>query len=397
MINILGSNLKNIILLLILTFTLTACGSSSNEESSETKDNQSTVDVNTSGELQQSLEPKPTVAPMPQEFESKLSTPTSTPTSTPISIPISIPTSTPTVISNPIPNPITTPTITILNYSDYPTNDIKKWVTLAESKMQSRKSNIFSFIYPVGNRKNPEQLIRSDYADRIFSQHDRLLTTSQIESILGEVEKWLKEEPCVKGDNRALNQHISDYRAWLEQGGDASTMHTVCATSRVVAMGITQQMRENETLQDFQNLLLHEFYHAFQQDLAMEGECGNRRDQDEENSNTIWFVEGGAHYFSTTLVSEINNNSNPNSDILKIASENYSRDSSAIGPDKWGAAALRLMVELNLLTEESILDGSLFHNCARELEFDKQSSDIQGIKSSWFLIENKNGIYQFKK
>ena len=55
------------------------------------------------------------------------------------------------------------------------------------------------------------------------------------------------------------------------------------------------------------------------------------------------------------------------------------------------------MVELNLLTEESILDGSLFHNCARELEFDKQSSDIQGIKSSWFLIENKNGIYQFKK
>ena len=72
--------MKNIILLLILTFTLTACGSSSNEESSETKDNQSTVDVNTSGKLQQNLEPKPTITPMLQEFEPKLSTPTSTPT-----------------------------------------------------------------------------------------------------------------------------------------------------------------------------------------------------------------------------------------------------------------------------------------------------------------------------
>ena len=36
-------------------------------------------------------------------------------------------------------------------------------------------------------------------------------------------------------------------------------------------------------------------------------------------------------------------------------------------------------------------------NSLSDTSFDKQSSDIQGIKSSWFLIENKNGIYQFKK
>ena len=66
-------------------------------------------------------------------------------------------------------------------------------------------------------------------------------------------------------------------------------------------------------------------------------------------------------------------------------------------PDKWGAAALSLMVEHDMITEESILDGSLFHNCARELEFDHSSPEMQHIKNSWYLIEQNNGVFQFKQ
>ena len=57
---------------------------------------------------------------------------------------------------------------------------------------------------------------------------------------------------------------------------------------------------------------------------------------------------------------------------------------------------MSLMIEHGMLTEESIFDGSLFHNCARELEFDHNSPTIQHIKNSWHLIEQSGNIYQFK-
>lgn len=55
------------------------------------------------------------------------------------------------------------------------------------------------------------------------------------------------------------------------------------------------------------------------------------------------------------------------------------------------------MVKHGMITEESILDGSLFHNCARELEFDHNSPEIQHIKNSWYLIEQNDGVFQFKE
>jgi hypothetical protein len=61
-----------------------------------------------------------------------------------------------------------------------------------------------------------------------------------------------------------------------------------------------------------------------------------------------------------------------------------------------GAAALRLMIEKGMLDEESILDGSLFHDCARELVFDSSSPEIERIRESWYQIENQGGVYQFK-
>ena len=45
----------------------------------------------------------------------------------------------------------------------------------------------------------------------------------------------------------------------------------------------------------------------------------------------------------------------------------------------------------------TMLDGSLFHKCARELEFDHSSPEIQHIKNSWHLIENSRGVFQFEE
>ena len=61
--------------------------------------------------------------------------------------------------------------ITILNYSSYQTEDINRWVSYAESKMETRKSNILGWIYPVGDMISPEQEVEGMQ----FLKHDVML------------------------------------------------------------------------------------------------------------------------------------------------------------------------------------------------------------------------------
>ena len=299
------------------------------------------------------------------------------------------------VVEEQLGNNTTSTEIKIINYTDYSSSDLENWIYLAESKMKSRKARILLFIYPVGEIKRPEEPVRSDYADRVFRAHEVLLTQSDIEMILDQVEDWFTGDPCL--DSSYIKRNRSDYRSWLENGGDASTMHAVCEETRVVAMGVTENMRLYEPLDNFQNFLIHEFYHAFQQDLEMEGKCRDMRERDERNSNSLWLVEGAAHYFATWLVAEINNTSDHESQILELALKLFEREGEDMGPDKWGAAALNLMVKQNLITEDSILDGSLFHNCDRELVFNKNNPNMQKIIDSWSLIERVGDTYKFNQ
>ena len=49
-----------------------------------------------------------------------------------------------------------------------------------------------------------------------------------------------------------------------------------------------------------------------------------------------------------------------------------------------------------MLDDASIMDGSLFHDCARELVFDSTSSEIERIRESWYQIEVRDGVYKVK-
>tara|TARA_A100001037_G_scaffold269084_1_gene263007 strand:+ start:1656 stop:2918 length:1263 start_codon:yes stop_codon:yes gene_type:complete len=292
------------------------------------------------------------------------------------------------------------PKITILNYSSYSTKDINKWVSYAESKMASRKSNILAWIYPVGDLVLPEQEVEG----MPFIKHEVVLRQPEINTLMNDIEAWLKSDDCMGSRSRRdhLKEELIRFQAWFEHGADVSTQVALCDHTRIVAMGITENMREREPLMAFQDFLIHEFYHAFQQDLAMEGQCENKRRQPE--SNTPWFVEGAAQYFSMTVLAEIYGSDYPFRSaldrMLEIAWEIHHRekiiqiDGNAL--DKTGAIGLQLLIEKGVLNESQIMDASLFHNCARELEYDKNSPEIQHIRSSWYLIEQTNEGFKFK-
>ena len=84
------------------------------------------------------------------------------------------------------------------------------------------------------------------------------------------MEEWLNSQAC----NEYTNYHLEQFRGWLESGADPATSYGICSTVRVVAIGVGGNMAVDKL--DFQNVVFHEFYHAFQQDLHDGGGCAGK-------------------------------------------------------------------------------------------------------------------------
>jgi hypothetical protein len=286
-------------------------------------------------------------------------------------------------------------TITILNISNASTTQLESWAALAESKMASRKANILAVLWPVGD------FIREGGFSHPFNQHEVLITSEEADFLIDEIDMWLNTQTCMKENPEFQHEELETYRDWLERGADASTQLSLCPGTRLIMMGLASHHRDQNDpvgLRDLQEFFTHELYHAFQQDLASRS-C---EAQTGPESNTPWIVEGGANYFSKFMSAEINGESdpvNPVSDILLNALNLSEREGTNIfqGGSSSGAAALQFLVEIKALDKDSILDGSLFHDCAREKEYSNDNPNVVAAIESWHLIEQRNGAYKFSE
>ena len=270
------------------------------------------------------------------------------------------------------------PSVTLLNASSVEDDVLLSWVDLAEQQMDTRVSNVLMLVYDVGEPIEPPQEIPETEA----SVHGRVLDDGQIDSLMADFEAWLEADACMSQDAGYRAEESMIYRRYLEEGGDASHMRALCPQTRVVGIGLTDSLRNEEPASVTELLVLHELYHAFQQDLEQEGEC--RTAGDAEDSTTRWMVEGGAHYFSTMLVNDLDQEK-ARQVIYQQARQslNESEELREEAPDRKGAAALLLMIDKGMTTHESVMDGSLFHECAREFRFGNSNPEISLVEQEW--------------
>ena len=277
--------------------------------------------------------------------------------------------------------------ITIINKSSFPTKVLKEWSNFASSKMASRESNIFVYIYDVGKIIEPIQEFGPG------ALHQVLMSPKEINESYQMIEDWFKNNSCGYIDYELLGQ----IKEGLERGVDWSSQWAVCTKERLVVMGITDNMRNNQGgkdafYADLQEFLHHELYHALQHDLETEGECRNKADK--RNSNSRWMIEGAARFFAKNL--QDGNKSFESRILQEIFDRRMGLEAFEGESDKAGSAALLLMSKRGLINESEILDGSLFHDCARELKFDKNSTQIKFILKNWNnIIEASDGEYEF--
>ena len=230
-----------------------------------------------------------------------------------------------------------------------------------------------------------------------FATMKVVITPDEIDYLMNEIETWLSDQSCIVDDPVRYYEEIEMYRDWLSRGADASTQITICPASRLILMGLPPDMRDTNNptypinLQDF---FIHELYHGLQQDL-MDESCRQLEESlGREETNTPWLVEGGADYFAKHVVAELTGAFDPINRILRNAFNASREEGTNIyqgGIDKTGAAAMQILVELEKLDPEKILDGSLFHNCAREFEYTNDKPYVLQAKNSWYMIEETNG------
>ena len=286
-----------------------------------------------------------------------------------------------------------TVTLDIINITNISTTDLEQWAALSESKMASRKSNILAVLWPVGN------FVSEGGFSMPYNQHEVLITSEEEEFLIDEIDRWLSTQACMQNDPKFKQEELETYRDWLQRGADASSQLVLCPGTRLVVMGLKYEHQDQNDpvgFRDLQNFFTHELYHAFQQDMA-DASCQARQGPD---SNSLWIEEGAALYFSYFVSSEINGESSPESDILRNALQHSERDGTNIfqgAIDASGAAALQFLVEMKALDKNSILDGSLFHDCAREKEYGNDNPYVVAAKESWHLVEEQNGAYVFSE
>ena len=339
----------------------------------------------------------PTPPPIPYKM-SKSTEPKETVTNP---IPKLAPTTTPKISATKIPTlvpqvPVETKLkfplddLTLVNLSDYDDQEILILEQLISEKINhTNKTKTISLIYPVGEIILPER----EASGTPFMAHKVSLNEDQIIFILSNLRSWLQTNSSQCSNSIEIGNIVSDTETWIRSGADPSSMSFVCKDLRIVTIAIPSGSGMANEKKEFQNTYLHERYHAEQKDIEQCSINGEFR-----FSNSIWFNEGAAHYFSTTLLAEIEGK-DPYSEILRMAliASKEGGDILIGQPDKWGAAALLLMTQLNELSEESIMNASLFNNCAKENEFDKDSILIKHVRKSWYSIEENNNVFTFSE
>ncbi|HCU73680.1 MAG TPA: hypothetical protein DGO43_07720, partial [Chloroflexi bacterium] len=282
----------------------------------------------------------------------------------------------------------TTAGLRLLNLTSWPTATLKADADRASSLMAKRQSDVWAVIYPVGAHiadvspgtwspdGNPEH-------GKPFAKFERVISQDQVEALLGEIHTWMASHGCIDSEHR--NHQLAEYRLWIEGGADVSTQIPLCADVRLVMMAVPEGMPD----WDLHMFLVHELYHAFQHDL--EGrEC--------QDVGHMMFVEGAAQYFGYFLTETRFPERPAVSSLLGDARAGFQQgDGIDQGNSTAAAAALRLMVERGDLSHNAIMDGTLFHSCARSGEYGPDVPSVQSARSDWFQIENRDGEYEFAR
>ena len=321
------------------------------------------------------------------------------PTATPLLIETAMPTATAVPTATPIPPRI--PTITILSESNFSTDEIRAWTEVATSRLNYTAPDILGVIWSIGTEIGPTGDVGAP-----FSQYTQVRTSAELSGIADAVDAWVdatgcNTEPWPARGNSLLKERV---RVWIEGSYDASTAVSPCLESRMPLVGAHSKQSDGTV----QKIYLHELYHSLQAALY-EGACKEIETgpsgitepvtdpiREAKSEAGRWFAEGTAEYFAFAIQSQLKGTNSGVQLMLAEAGKSASETKNINdGIATTGSAAVRLLVERGVITEDQILNGSLFQACDWVDTFGATLPEIIHAKANWHQLENVGGTWGF--
>ena len=252
----------------------------------------------------------------------------------------------------------------IINLTDFEDSYFTDKADYASSKMINTITKNLVLIYPLGDFLSVTQNDEMDFLGSVHVSHERIIDDSQIKQTLQTVKKFLANKSCI--DARGKNDLLNNIEWVLKNGFYSGLQAPLCRDVRFVMMSVSPEQRKDNN-KELLRVFFHEIYHSLQNDLR--NNCSG--------PNDLWVIEAAAEYFAKHSVSVFDNSQQDFvQSIFHEVVQNASRHGFKLedpGVAEKGLGALRLKIEEGWLDESRILNGSLFHNCARVKEF----QDIQ--------------------
>ena len=279
-----------------------------------------------------------------------------------------------------------TPGIKVVNTSSrFNTSDITSLTTTASSKMSNQAANILAVSWDLGSTSQT-----SDSRNENFNTYNVVVSSSEIETMMTEITTWF-DTTCMTSEDKT--EQTTRFRNYMTYGADVASQYALCGQYRIVLVATLN----DKNLDEFKHVWFHELYHAFQHDLSDEA-CSSKRELSGSNGKG-WMIEGSADYFARMEV----HGDNGTQVILEkgLAAYNADSDKTITGDSlAWrGASGLQHMIVKNFFSQSSILNGSMFHNCATETDYTDSNSAVASAKSSvsgWWNIQLSSGVYNFR-
>jgi hypothetical protein len=362
---------------------------------------QTTVDTSTpEGVLIETADQPATPEPTPTATQVVTPAPTAT------SVPAPTATSIPAPTATSIPAPTATPapklsSITALSASDVSTASIQAWTEVAVSNLSVPVPDILGIIYSIGNEIGSTGELGSP-----FTKYTEARPASELSAIADSVDTWIDTSGCDENSYRAyenieLKQKL---RVWIEGSYDAATAPYPCRESRIAIVGANP----DQSADLVQNIYVHELYHTLQQSL-MDGcqtfgvsergfyEPIDDPDYEAKQEAGRWLAEGTATYFAYMIQDQINGTTN-GIQLMFAAANVAANESQDINSDQAtsSAAAVRLLIERGVITEDEIVSGSIFETCDWVDTFGAALPSVIHAKANWHQFENVGGTWGFK-
>ena len=287
------------------------------------------------------------------------------------------------------------PTRVAMSFADGITSqEVLDWVDAATGQMLNPPTDFMGLVWPIGKALDDEpdpQVFDGDP----FMEHSDVLGDDELDEVAAYFRNWQAGlEGCDPEDARGFDEGAARVERWIKGGANVATAPDPCFESRsaIVAWSADQDK------QTAKQVFFHESYHGLSNYLLRQ--CSPILGRQEDSMNDLrWFAEGTADYFGVYMAAKDDGRDDYVQTMLKRAYLDLRGDPGMpLEANTYvQAAAMVLMIERGVITEEQILNGSYFNNCDWINTFDPGAPGMDYIFENFNKIEVSGGSYSYSE